>query len=502
MRGFSARRLVRLGARTLDRVATAEALALILIAAGSARAEDTLRLHDAQPESLRAPAAVGPQPATVVIFALASLIAVLVALFIATQRRSGRRTRALDAALMQCGAELDRARAMLRSDAQIAIVWDRPDSTPVIDGRLESDSDEPLSRNVLDFASWLEPHAAASITEAKDRLLTSGAAFSMTAVDHMARRLEIDGRPVSGAAVLRIRDASGDRHRLAELQDRFAETERALSSLRLALEAANVAAWARDPEGRIAWCNLPYAQAVEAPNERAATDAGSELFDIGLRREAAKALSETGVWKRRAGALAKGERRTFDAVEVQAARGAAGVACDVTEIATLRAEMERNEDNYSRVIDKLATAVAVFDKSKRLTFYNAAYRQIWTFEPAFLDQRPTDGEILDRLRARRLLPEQADFRAWRAQQMAAYQAIESSETVWHLPDQRALRVVTSPNPQGGVTYLYDDATQNFALASQVSSLTPCAGRDARRAKRRRRVVRRRRTDETVQPGLR
>ena len=79
------------------------------------------------------------------------------------------------------------------------------------------------------------------------------------------------------------------------------------------------------------------------------------------------------------------------------------------------------------------------------------------------------------MRASRLLPEQADFRAWRAQQMAAYQAIESSETVWHLPDQRALRVVTSPNPQGGVTYLYDDATQNFALASQVSSLTHVQG---------------------------
>ena len=58
--------------------------------------------------------------------------------------------------------------------------------------------------------------------------------------------------------------------------------------------------------------------------------------------------------------------------------------------------MERNEDDYSRMIDRLSTAVAIFDKSKRLTLYNAAYRQIWSLEPAFLDQRPTDGEILDR----------------------------------------------------------------------------------------------------------
>ena len=89
MRRFSAGRLVRLGARTLNRVATVQAFAVILLAAGSARAEDALRLHDASPESLRAPAAMGPQTATLVIFALASLVAVLLALFIAMQQRSG-----------------------------------------------------------------------------------------------------------------------------------------------------------------------------------------------------------------------------------------------------------------------------------------------------------------------------------------------------------------------------------------------------------------------------
>ena len=36
--------------------------------------------------------------------------------------------------------------------------------------------------------------------------------------------------------------------------------------------------------------------------------------------------------------------------------------------------MERNEDDYSRMIDRPSTAVAIFDKSKRLTLYNAAYR--------------------------------------------------------------------------------------------------------------------------------
>ena len=259
------------------------------------------------------------------------------------------------------------------------------------------------------------------------------------------------------------------------MRERAARLEEASGALRSALESAAILAWGRDVEGRMVWCNASFARAVEAPTEQAAIDNASELFNPSLGREAAEAVRDHGVWKCRATAVVNGERRTFETVEVRTAFGSTGIANDITEIAALQAQMERNEDDYSRMIDRLSTAVAIFDKSKRLTFYNAAYRQMWSLEPAFLDQGPTDGEVLDCLRAMRQLPEQANFREWKAQLLSAYQAIEPSETVWHLPDGRALRVVTSPNPKGEVTYLYDDATQSFALASQVNALTHVQG---------------------------
>ncbi len=81
------------------------------------------------------------------------------------------------------------------------------------------------------------------------------------------------------------------------------------------------------------------------------------------------------------------------------------------------------------------------------------------------------------MRARRLLPEQADFRTWKAQTLSTYQAqtMEPVESVWHLPDGRALRVSASPNVEGGVTYLYDDATASFTLAAQINALTRLQG---------------------------
>ena len=182
-----------------------------------------------------------------------------------------------------------------RSDPQIVITWDRPDAKPTIDGVLASDVGGELSQRTLDFSSWLVPESAALAAEAKQHLLERGEAFSLSAIDTQARHIEIEGRPVSGAAVIRIRDASGDRLRLAELRDAFTEKEESLHALRRALDAAGTPAWVRDQGGRLVWCNRAYAEAVEATDARAAVDAGAELFDPGDRGEAIKAVKELAI---------------------------------------------------------------------------------------------------------------------------------------------------------------------------------------------------------------
>jgi signal transduction histidine kinase len=480
LRGLSGVGRSRIGGRTLrlDRAGAAKAaagLAVYLLAGALACAQDLTQSLEAPARLAFDMASVQANVAGFAILSLMLLATITAVLHLIGRRIWTRRVHELETEVARTNAKLDRAALMLRGESQILISWDRPDAEPAIEGDFALVADSPLSSRVLAFASWLNPSQAAKIQEATERLLTRGEAFAAAVVSLRGRHLEIDGRPVSGAAMMRIRDVSGERLQLAQLRDEFAEAEGALDGLRRALEAADMPAWTRDSVGRIVWCNSPYARAVDAPDPDAAIDKGGELFDPTVRRETAAAVKETGAWMRRASAVVGAERRTFDAVEARTAVGSAGVARDVSEIVAVKADMERNEDDYSRMIDRLSTAVAIFDKSKRLTFYNSAYRQIWSLDPAFLDQGPTDGEILDRLRAKRQLPEQVDFRAWKAQQLSAYQAIESSETVWHLPDGRALRVVTSPNPKGGVTYLYDDATQSYALASQVTALTHVQG---------------------------
>ncbi len=122
------------------------------------------------------------------------------------------------------------------------------------------------------------------------------------------------------------------------------------------------------------------------------------------------------------------------------------------------------------MLDQLSSGVAVFDASRRLTFYNDSYRRLWDFDRAFLDDNPDDLQRARQAPGRAQDSEQPDFRAWKNKLFEAYRAIEPAKDTWYLPDGRALSVVTTPNPEGGVTYLFDDVTESLKLARQNDGL--------------------------------
>src|SRR5213076_3407920 len=127
-------------------------------------------------------------------------------------------------------------------------------------------------------------------------------------------------------------------------------------------------------------------------------------------------------------------------------------------------------DAHRRTLDQLATGVAIFGSDRRLSFCNAAYRSLWDLDAGFLDQGPTDSAVLDRLRAARKLPDEQDFRQWKSALYDAYRALEAKEHMWHLPHGRTMRVVTTPNSEGGVIYLFDDVTERLDLERRYDAL--------------------------------
>ncbi|HEY5226775.1 MAG TPA: PAS-domain containing protein, partial [Methylovirgula sp.] len=368
-------------------------------------------------------------------------------------------------------AKVDRAEVFLAAEPQIIVAWDGPGGEPDIEGDISLVTDVPISRRVLGFGAWLAPDRAQQLDACVDRLRQKGESFRSAYESLGGRRLEIEGRAVSGRAVMRIRDVSGDRLEAVRLRERLISTIAEIEALRSMLDAIEAPAWLRDHEDRLTWVNVAYVRAVEAIDASDAILHGTELLERATREASLLARGAGTIWRGRAAAVAAGQRRIIDIVDVPVDIGSAGIATDISDSETMRADLDRQMQAHARTLDLLSTSVAMFDRRKRLMFHNAAYRQLWALDPAFVDLHPTDSEVLDTLRVRGLLPEQADFRAWRQALHAAYQAVETSEQVWYLPDGRTLRVVITPNPQGGVTYLFDDVTERFHLQSQFNALS-------------------------------
>lgn len=395
----------------------------------------------------------------------------LALLHLAGRRRAQQREAALLASLNETRARLDRAETFLAGEPQIVIAWGTKTSEPEIEGDLGLVSDVPIARRVLGFGSWLPPDQAHALDGNVARLRERGEAFRLATIALNQRHVEIEGRAIAGRAVLRIRDISGDRLEATRLRDGHAKTLAELNALRALLDAIPAPAWARDDLSRLTWVNTAYVKAVEAQDQRDVLMRGTELLESPAREIAATKRAQAEVFRGRSAAVIAGWRRTLDVTEVPQPDRAVGIAFDVSELEAARVDLQTLMQAHARTLDQLSTAVAMFDRRKQLVFYNAAYRQLWSLDSGFLDQKPSESEILDRLRARRMLPEQADFRAWKELHLAGYQSLETSEAIWHLPDGRTLRAVFNPNPQSGVTYLFDDVTAQFNLQSQFNAQT-------------------------------
>ena len=366
-------------------------------------------------------------------------------------------------------AECDRLKALLTAEPQVLIAWAAGAEFPEIigDSALILQGEPP---RVLAFGSWLDPASAQQIDHAVDDLRAKGRAFVMNLTTRSGRPVEADGRAIGGVATLRLRDVSGLERELADLENRHAQLANDVATMRGLLDALSAPVWARDADGRLIFVNLAYARAVEATDASDAVARELELLDGSVRADVVRSRKQESPYIARIAAVARGERRIFDVIDSPGESGSAGIAIDRTETEDMRAELKRMLEAHRRVLDQLATSVAVFNIDRKLTFYNTSFRVLFDLEPAALDDMPTDAAVLERLRAEHKLPEQQDFRQWKQQLYEAYSVTEPREHEWHLPDGRALRVVTTPNPEGGVTYLYDDVTERLDMHRRYDAM--------------------------------
>ncbi len=233
-------------------------------------------------------------------------------------------------------------------------------------------------------------------------------------------------------------------------------------------------AWRRDRTGRLIAVNESYCRAVGAGREEVLANQ-IELVEEqlhGTARELAEEAMRSGAAReKRVFAVLAGERRALRLIEIPlGSTGSFGVAFDVTEIEDLRAEVHQLIRSHAATLDRLTTGVLLFDANQRLAFFNAAFLRLMRLDEDWLATHPTHGEVLDALRERRRIPEQADYQAWKHAQLERHRQLEGSEELWHLPDETSLRVLTEPHPEGGLLVLFEDVTDRLALERSYNTL--------------------------------
>ncbi|MGC2070080.1 MAG: PAS-domain containing protein [Pseudolabrys sp.] len=367
-------------------------------------------------------------------------------------------------------AETDRLKSLLLSESQILVTWAAASEEPEVLGDIAMVAPGGVPERVLAFGTWLEPVTAHRMEQAVDALRRDGRGFVMTLTTRAGRPMEAEGRAIAGRAVLRLRDVSGIEQELLDLAARHDQLLSDIETMRALLDSLPAPVWARDSAGELVFVNSAYADAVDAGDPTEAVARRLELLDQSARAELGRTRAAGETYTGRLPAIAAGGRRIFEVVDVPSAAGSSGIAIDRTEVETMRAELTRMVEAHRRVLDQLATGVAVFNVDRKLTFYNAAFRVLFELDAGCLDQTPSDAAVLDTLRSKRKLPEEHDFRQWRQHLYEAYRTVEPKEHMWHLPDGRALRVVTTPNPEGGVTYLYDEVTERLDMHRRYDAL--------------------------------
>jgi signal transduction histidine kinase len=365
---------------------------------------------------------------------------------------------------------LNEDEAARQAEAHILLTWrDRSVMPDRVSGNMHGNVKMPEDgAAIMEFKSWLEVDSAAMLQEGLSTLQETGRAFNFGIKTLQGELLEADGRAAGAMAALRFRPVSGDRRQISELTYDARKLAKQVERLSALLDAAPFPVWISDATGTLQWVNQAYLKASDVANIEALLKSGFTLIkpqDI----DAAKANPAQSLLGR-AHAIQHGSRRSFNIHEIAIDQGRASFAIDVTELEVNEKELDRHIKAHASTLNQLTSALAIFGPDQKLTYFNSAYANLWGLETGWLGSGPSDGEILDKLRSERLLPEQVNYREWKTKHLAAYTSLETTENFWYLPDGRSVRVIAERHPFGGVTYLYDNLTREVQLESRYNEL--------------------------------
>ncbi len=321
----------------------------------------------------------------------------------------------------------------------------------------------------------LEPAFASSdfvrLSAAVATLRDTATAFHIEVADGKGRSFVAEGRGDGRFAVVSFADVTAQ---VAEREARREAMARANHAEEI-LEALPIPVWYRDGGLVLTWCNAAYAAIVEAV-PAAIIAQQIELASGGKPEQplrlAARVKEHRQTGKEVRHLVVGGDRRAIRVSEMPLASGGTiGFAEDVTDLERVGTDLKHHIEAHGEVLQNLTTAIGVFGPDRRLLLFNHAFAHLWRLDEDWLTQAPNLGEILELLREKRRLPEQANWQTYKKTWLQFFtEVIEPKEELMHLPDERTLRLCITPHPFGGLLFTFEDVTNELVLERARNTL--------------------------------
>lgn len=384
--------------------------------------------------------------------------------------------RELRSELSDANQRISRFQALIADKNRRIVIWDGLAERPEFLGQLPVETGAPQDdRDFLAFGRWIKPQSASQLEKAIETLRAHAQSFDLVLETQRNEVLEAQGRVSGGQAFVRFVALNNLRAELAELRLERDRLHASLSTFRTLLDAIDLPVWLRSPDGKLEWVNEAYAEAVEARSPATAAAEGRELLATTAREKIRAVSTFDTPFRDKVSTVVRGNRTFYDVVDARNTAGSAGMAIDVSGIESVRGELARTLKSHAETLDHLATPVAIFDGNQRLQFYNQAFQRLWDLDMGFLERKPDNGEVLDRLRAGGKLPEQLNWKQWKANALSVYQALDTQSDLWHLPNGQTLRVFATARPQGGATWVFENLTEKVDLETRYNTLLQVQG---------------------------
>lgn len=341
-------------------------------------------------------------------------------------------------------------------------------------------------QNIRDIQQAILPSDAAALEGMIFALKKDGEPFTLTVqtTEHN-RSLTLYGRQgtdldgMDDYDVLWVEDTTMANHEREETLASLDNLRKDIHEYRTVLDNLPLSVWITDDAGKLQWCNAMYERLVQAERDTLINEDDqfkpilTESHKISVQEMARQSMEAQEADTSTGRMIIDGKRRLLDIHITPAAKEQFIVhsAYDITEQEDLRAELKRYVTANAELLEKLSTAIAIFAADQKLEFYNQSFSSLWGLEEQWLNTNPPLGDILEKLREMRRLPEQSNFREYKKGWLDMFTALmDEHQDMLYLPDGVAIRLMIVPHPMGGLMMTFEDVTSRLELESSYNTL--------------------------------